>query len=469
MNRLYVSICAFCVALAAFGVPYVAEDSVSVTSHANGSAVKISYTLTGEPAVVTVDLQTQQGGAWKSLGGVGIGELGGEANKLVKTVGTPVNAYWFPRKTQEGAAYAPGALRAVVQAWPTNFPPDYMVVNIASPTNIVRFYASTNMLPGGFTNRDYRITKLLMRKIPAAGVVWTMGTPTGEAFRTSDGLNGEMEAQHKVMLTDDYYAGVFEVTQGQYYNMAGNYGSCSFQDYHDSDILPYQQVTMAGLRGQVRADFTTYWPANGHNVTAGSTIGKFRAKCGIADMDLPTEAQWEYAARAGVSKNLPNGYMAEGDNFINSSYRYDRINKVAWWYHNVKDTYLKKDGTTETKAYPHPVGLKVPNHWGLYDTIGNVFEACLDHGWDGSADQVTWFRETLTPGWETGAVTTNPTGIVRANDSAGRVAFRGGSFAEEENQLRLGSRCPQGADYKDPNQRGYKGFRLVCSVKEAVR
>ena len=463
-------------ASAAFAAPGIDGVSLSVEGDP-ATFVKITYTLTDEPAVVTIDIEALEGANWKSVGYERLDMFSGEANRVVRTVGTPVDAYWFPPRDTK-RAYSAGNLRAVVKAWPLSSPPDYMAIDLANvSSNVVNFYTSTNALPGGFSNRAYRTSHLLMRKIPAAGVVWLMGSPANEAYRTgADSNSGAMETLHKVMLTEDYYAGVFEVTQKQYYNIAGTLNQCTFTDYYDSDVLPFQAADMSQIRGGVKKNFSTYWPENGHNVTARSVIGCLRAKCGIADIDLPTSAQWEYAARAGTEKNLPD-WGAHDNNFTASEYRFWRIDTVAWWTHNSKGEYRKKDGTVETRAFPHPVGTLAPNPWGLYDTSGNVWEACLDHGWDVSADQVKAFQATFTPGWEPDAngsfvgssVTTNPVGFAKGIDSAGQVVYRGGYFSGDEKFVRNAAVSPQGFDYKFGAYKDFKGFRLFCSAKEAVR
>ena len=121
-----------CLAAAALASPSVAPDSVSVAHGPNGDVVKISYTLSGEPAVVTVDIQTNAladaSGDWASIGGEAMGFLGGDANTIVKRLGSASCAYWFPSRTFRGRQVAAGCVRAVVKAWPTNSPPDYMVV-----------------------------------------------------------------------------------------------------------------------------------------------------------------------------------------------------------------------------------------------------------------------------------------------------------------------------------------------------
>jgi formylglycine-generating enzyme required for sulfatase activity len=91
------------------------------------------------------------------------------------------------------------------------------------------------------------------------------------------------------------------------------------------------------------------WPAS-NAVDSTSCLGKLRSWTGL-DFDLPTEAQWEYACRAGTTTTYSYGNSANG------SYM---------WY---------GDNSSWTT---HEVGTKQPNPWGLYDMHGNVFEWCLD-------------------------------------------------------------------------------------------
>lgn len=422
-----------CLATAALAAPSIAPDSVAVVHGPNGDVVKISYTLTVESAVVTVDLQTNTladaSGAWVSIGGEAMGTIGGDANTIVTRLDSASCAYWFPSQTFRNRQIAGGTLRAMVKAWPTNAPPDYMVVNLTAPTNTVRFYETTAQFPGGFTNLDYKTSKLVMRKIPAAGVVWRMGSPDGET-----GKNSNNDIVHYVKLTEDYYAGIYEVTQSQYFNICGAYHSCSARNYEDSAIRAFNNVQYTKIRGQNKDTKTGYWPENGHTVTVSSVIGILRSKCGIADMDLPTSAQWEYACRAGTGSALPNGMVFSAANLADIAFR--------------------------ASGGPIAVGSKAPNNWGLYDMIGNVMEATLDRGVSGDA-----YKATFATGWESGAVTVDPKGSTDVSVVA--CDFRGGAWYDDVNYCRSGSRHPQGLEYFDGSH-GYKGFRLFCSVKAAV-
>jgi formylglycine-generating enzyme required for sulfatase activity len=121
---------------------------------------------------------------------------------------------------------------------------------------------------------------------------------------------------------------------------------------------------------------------------------------------LPTEAQWEYACRAGEKGPYSGG----------------SIDDVAWYEYN-------SDGKT------HPVGLKLPNAWGLHDMHGNVYELCSD-----------FWHEHLQGGID-------PAGPTEGWDSV----YRGGSWGSDQYECRSASRNCCGATYRH----NYRGFRPV--------
>ncbi len=157
-----------------------------------------------------------------------------------------------------------------------------------------------------------------------------MGSPKAESGRYDN------EIQHQVTLTQGFYMQITEVTQGQWRSLMGNnpsfFNGCG-------DDCPVEQVSWSDVQQFI-------WRLN--QLEGGK---KYR---------LPTEAEWEYACRAGSATAFASGEITalECDNDSN-------LADVAWFCGNSAKTI-------------HPVALKKPNAWGLYDMHGNVSELCQD-------------------------------------------------------------------------------------------
>jgi len=176
--------------------------------------------------------------------------------------------------------------------------------------------------------------KLEMVKIKAG--TFMMGSPESELGRYSD------ETQHRVMLTKDYWLGKFEVMQAQYEAVMGNNPS-----YFKGSNRPVEQVSWNDAKDFCRKLNERY---------AGKLPAGYK-------FDLPTEAQWEYACRAGTTTALNNT-----TNLTDEKHDCKNLTAVAWYYNRGK--------YNENQTYP--VGKKYPNNWGLYDMHGNVLEWCRD-------------------------------------------------------------------------------------------
>ena len=235
----------------------------------------------------------------------------------------------------------------------------YMVVDLSGGPDAENYPISyLNGVPEGGWTEEYKTTKLVLSKIEAG--IFTMGSPTNELDRYSG------EVQHEVTLTKPFFAGVFEVTQKQYELITGT-NPASYQ----GDARPAERVSYNMIRGSEKG---AGWPANSE-VDETSFLGILRAKTD-QPFDLPTEAQWEYACRAGTTSALNDG------NNLTNSYEDGNMNKLGRYDYNANDG---KGGFSEHTT----VGSYMPNAWGLYDMHGNVWEWCLDwwERWNG--DPVT--------------------------------------------------------------------------------
>ena len=312
----------------------------------------------------------------------------------------------------------------------------------------------------GVTNdAKYATTHLVMRKIPAKGQTFTMGSPTDEIERSNSyqsKVNGTVvtvtgcETQHDVTLSKDFYMGVFEVTQRQYKEIAGSWPS-SYSLEECRDARPVETVTYTDIRGSSLGET---WPANDtHEVDSVSFLGKLRtALSGSPKIDIPTEAQWEYACRAKSTTawyngyNCPNGAAAFSSATLGAIGRY-RMNGGYLNGASIASSARSQLGTTNGTAR---VGSYMPNAWGLYDMLGNVDEWCLDyHGMftaDADADPKGPARADATP------------------DSNGycRRVLRGGSFGESACKVRAAYRFAKSSTSTE----SILGFRLCLTVDE---
>ena len=352
---------------------------------------------------------------------------------------------WHPDHSWPDHKIADGGARAVVTAWALENTPDYMVVDLGV-ANSVYYYPSVDFLPGSeigqknavVNNTAYKTTKLLMRKIMARGVTWTMGSAAGETQRNSQTPSVDVEKPHGVTLTNNYYIGVFEVTQAQWKNITPT-STATPQFTAEAAMRPMERVSYNEIRNSASATANTAynWPANPN---ASSFLGLLRAKTGL-DFDLPTEAQWEFAARAGNG----SGFWSDGSAIKNTDTDAN-LNNLA--------RYSSNHGGSSTTSTLAPsvggtaiVGSHKPNSWGLYDVHGNVWEACLD-----------WYANDITA--LDGKVNINPSNSAQTLSGAtgsGRVR-RGGSWYHVAGNCRPAHRTSAAPD----GQNADAGLRVVC-------
>ena len=235
----------------------------------------------------------------------------------------------------------------------------------AQEPNVGDYWVVVSNSIGNVTSAVAKLTVEPPRPVGPSGFVWippgsfVMGSPVGEEGRGSD------EIQHTVTLTQGFWLSDHEVTQAEYLAIMGNNPS-KFR----GGSLPVEQV--------VWDEAVAYCQKLTERERAAGRISAQQA------YRLPTEAEWEYAARAGTT-----------------GARHAELDAIAWWSGN-------SGGQTR------PVKGKEANAWGLHDMIGNVWEWCGD-----------WY------GVYPGGLSTDPMGL-----SSGSVRVdRGGSWANDSGSL----------------------------------
>ena len=213
--------------------------------------------------------------------------------------------------------------------------------------------------------------------------------PAGEFMMGSNDGDSDEKPVHLVRISEGFYMGVTEVTQAQYREVMGINPSC-----FKGDNLPVENVNWNDVMEFCK---------------------KLSQKEG-KDYRLPTEAQWEYACRAGTKTRFGFGDSESS------------LGDYAWY-----------EGSGGSKT--HSVGVKKPNAWGMYDMHGNVWEWCSD-----------WYSSDY---YKT-SPSANPIG-----PASGRLhVLRGGYWGNVPGSCRSAYRNGHKSDYRYCSQ----GFRVVVSV-----
>lgn len=252
----------------------------------------------------------------------------------------------------------------------------------------------------GVTNVPaYKTSKIVMRRVPAKDVTYCMGNNPGN--HTTSGCDGSA----MVTLTNDFYLSVFEVTEGQYKRMTAVGGAIGTAPSSRGDDYPVTSLSYNALRGDP-ANWTD-WPENQYAVASGTAVAKLRANMPGYLFDLPTEAQWEYACRAGTTNNTYTGIRATSSSKLTAM-----LQEVAW-----------VSGNTDTLMVG---GLKRPNALGFYDMLGNAAEHCRD------LIEGTGTTQSQNPPALSGEVT-EPYGMSEGTAANHNINSRGGGYSSNGN------------------------------------
>jgi len=266
------------------------------------------------------------------------------------------------RMTWNIAADEPGlhssALLVTISAFASATLVPYLVIDLRGGASAAQYPVHYSATPPDISDDTCRTSQLWLRLIMPG--TFQMGEPLERFADNPDAF--PYRGRHNVTLTQPFYIGIFEFTRAQLRQVTGYYSSAAMYDNLPAEQLPWELI-----RGGVLPNVA--WPAS-REVGTDSLVGRLRTRTGLF-FDLPTEAQWEYACRAGTTTDFNNGYD---------------LPPGGGWDSEVLDLlgrfYLNYDESAQGDfRFYARVGSYLPNAWGLYDMHGNVREWCLD--WEG--------------------------------------------------------------------------------------
>ena len=335
---------------------------------------------------------------------------------------------WTPGRQHKGSHFERLTV-SIVPAADANAVPEYMVVNLMDGSFIYypesyseQVNSNRNKSDHMAFRRCFATTSDKWKAISGGKDYYMIGSPTTEGGRRS----GTSEDQKSVRLTKDFWLAVFPTTWVQWATLGGSRSTETSATY---DFYPARGLTYDAIRGADTSTSGYHYPTS-KDVDASTPLGRLRALTGVA-FDLPTEAQWEYACRAGTTTKYFWGTAADSSR-----------------------TYIMSDGSWGT----NPVGSKLPNGWGIYDLIGGVHQWTTTLGWR-SADTSTEANRIDHRGGD------DPEGETPTYDNPYRVT-RGSccTGAGDSGATRSAYRYPQKTS--DPAASDWCGCRFALTISE---
>ena len=361
---------------------------LQIASDGGDRSVSISMEIPAEPVLSVSPTQLD------------LGTEGTEGRFTVRNSGTGtlswtlfIDQSWLSAVPKQGAIDRGGSQEIVVRAERVGLVPGAYTggISITSNGGAERTEVTLTVLE---RTQEGETTTMFLPGGAEIEMVWIepgtfmMGSPEDEPGRDSD--EGPV---HEVTITRGFYLGKYELTQEQWESVMGT------RPWEGRDYV------------KVNADHPSVYISWDDMQALTATLNEVE---GVEVYRLPTEAEWEYACRAGTT----TPWSFEGNE--------SQLVEYAWYRDNAWDI---------GERYAHEVGTKLPNPWGLYDMHGNVWEWCQD-----------WYGPYLS------SAQVNPTG---PSTGSNRV-LRSGLFEDYARGVRSASR-----NSESPGGRLYFGARLL--------
>ena len=403
------------VALAAYVVS-AAVPVVTVSPLAKDAAGNVTVSYSVDSAAVVTYAFTLDG---EPLPGTTVAKVSGGISVPVEA-NVATSFTWLASLDMPNVVIDSARLGVTLTAYPVSDPPPYAVVNLCTnAVPVVKYYSAESELPGGLHgNPVYKTTKMVLKRVYAKDVEWLMGT-TAQNGRTT---TTAAETAHFVKMDHDYYLGVFELTKGQYSVMCNGYAHSGIIEPNVADWLyrPVENVPFSEFRGL------------GATPISGAQLGKACVATGLS-FDLPSESEWEFAAKAGHDEN----HHPDGSPYANNS----------------TNEYILAQANIYTNIMMNVGSLK-PNSWGFYDMLGNVTEFCID-----------FYQENIF-GNHDGTPNVSTTDPTKCRDNVTTVSsrvYRGGYYTVENKSARPAYRA-SGSQTSYLSVAGYR-LRLPCPIE----
>lgn len=310
---------------------------------------------------------------------------------------------------------------------------DYMIIDISSGKDSTAYpvryaKAAAGVTTAQFNKPAYKLDRIAFKRVKVGDFLTTdAGEPY--TFKMAEGTAASGTKWHPVRLTKDYFLGIFEVTQRQYEDVTGA----------NPSAWKTKETALESIKAEI-ADYTMH-PANQlvYDAMAGADglFGRLTTRANVT-IGAPTEAQWEFACRAGCESKYHWGAdieTVEGE-LVEDRYGWNNLNSSP------------NAGTSRTT---HGVGELLPNAWGFYDMTGNCYEYCSDFHAAYKSDSKSVPEE-------------DPTGA-----ESGSKVIRGGAFAYSRTAMASGARNQQGPSSAGSGYGGFwspmMGARLAMTVE----